>query len=391
VRTIPVKYLYDVRDERAGQRINLPLLSVSLTRGVIPRSELVGSEPRAEDFSSYKVCSARDVVINRMSAYQGAIGISAVEGLVSPDYLVLRPRSNIESRYLAYLLKSTWFVGQMTARLRGIGSVDQGNVRTPRINSSDLGSIVVRPPHRAAQRAIADYLDTETARIDALIAKKDRMVDMLNERIDSMAAACIGRSTIAGGHEPAAEIRRLLIKVRRAPIGQQVVTAFRDGQVTARNLRRAEGYTEAWTENAAFQLVLAGDVVVHGLDGFAGAIGTSEVSGICSPVYHVLEAAHGGDTDFYGRLLRVLAVSGYLRLFATSTRERAVDFRNWDLFGRIPIPVVRLDAQVKIGQRIRALRPLMFAVDQSRRLALERRQALITKIVTGELKIPGAA
>jgi type I restriction enzyme S subunit len=136
---------------------------------------------------------------------------------------------------------------------------------------------------------------------------------------------------------------------------------------------------------------LRDDVVVHGLDGFAGAIGTSEADGVCSPVYHVCVPVLGGDSHFYGRMLRLLATTGYLGNFATSTRERAVDFRNWDLFGRIPLPVVSVDEQRHIGNRIRHLSPIRELVARSEGLINERKSALVTAAVTGQLEIPGVA
>ena len=162
-----------------------------------------------------------------------------------------------------------------------------------------------------------------------------------------------------------------------------MITAFRDGQVTTRSARGKERFTNSWTDNAQVQGVRTGDVVVHGLDGFSGAIGDAEADGVCSPVYHVCQPQGGGDPAFYGRLLRLLALEGYLGNFAVSTRERAVDFRNWDLFGRIPIPFVELRQQRAIGDRIRSLRPLVELVRQSESLAVERKSALISLVVSG--------
>jgi type I restriction enzyme S subunit len=230
--------------------------------------------------------------------------------------------------------------------------------------------------------------------VNDLVAKKRRLVELLQERIDSAIMELIGRSAIVeGDHRLAAlPIRRQLVKLDRSPESDsQVITAFRDGQVTARSLRRSEGFTESWTEGARVQGVLRGDVVIHGLDGFAGAIGTSEADGVCSPVYHVCSPIRGGDAHFYGRMLRVLATTGYLGNFATSTRERAVDFRNWDLFGRIPIPVVEIAEQHRIGDRIRRLAPIRERVAHSEVLISERKHALITAAVTGQLVIPGVA
>jgi type I restriction enzyme S subunit len=189
-RRVPAKFLYQVIDNRAGNLAQtLPLLSVSISRGVIRRDEITEKEPRADDLHNYKQCSQRDIVINRMSAYQGALGISPTDGLVSPDYLVVRANDTAEPRFLTYLFRSTWFVGEMTAHLRGIGATDQGNVRTPRINESELGRIMVGIPTRTVQHTIADFLDREITRIDALIAAKRRMVELLVERVKVFTAS----------------------------------------------------------------------------------------------------------------------------------------------------------------------------------------------------------
>ncbi len=175
------KHLYGVIDDRAGSD-DLPLLSVSIHHGVVPRDSLTADEARADDLSLYRRCRPGDVVINRMRAFQGGIGIAPEAGIVSPDYLVLRLLDDVEPRFFHHLFRSTWFVGEMTARLRGIGSSDQGNVRTPRINTDDFGEIRVRVPPIEEQREVADFLDAETTRIDALIEKKQRMIDLCDGR-----------------------------------------------------------------------------------------------------------------------------------------------------------------------------------------------------------------
>jgi type I restriction enzyme S subunit len=180
--TQPIKYVYRLIDERCGNKVDLPLLSVSQIRGVVPRSDLTDKDHRADSLSLYKVCLAGDIVINRMSAYQGALGISPGRGIVSPDYLVLRPDPSTDAQYLTYLIKSDWFVGQMSARVRGIGSLDLGNVRTPRINPDDLGSIEVALPGLPEQQEIAESLRVETARIDRLIALRQRQGSLIEER-----------------------------------------------------------------------------------------------------------------------------------------------------------------------------------------------------------------
>lgn len=172
------KFLYEEIDRRAGND-QPQLLAVSIHHGVVPRSVLTDDLPRAEDLSNYKTCEPGDFILNRMRAFQGAIGISAQRGLVSPDYMVLRPKPGVEPKYLHHLFRSSWFVGEMIARLRGIGSTESGMVRTPRINAEDLGDIVIPLPEVDEQRRIADFLDAETARIDALTDLQNRTLQKL--------------------------------------------------------------------------------------------------------------------------------------------------------------------------------------------------------------------
>lgn len=137
----PLKHSYRISDQRRGLDSDLELLSVSAYRGILPRSDLTDKAPRADDLSGYKVVRPGDVVINRMSAYQGALGFARQEGIVSPEYIVLEP-TGVDGRYLTYLMKSSWFVAEMTTRVRGIASAEGGtSVRTPRINPEDLGNI----------------------------------------------------------------------------------------------------------------------------------------------------------------------------------------------------------------------------------------------------------
>jgi len=167
-------------DVRAEDEVDsLELLSVSQYRGVVPRSEIAHGDPRAEDLSSYKRCWPGDIVLNRMSAYQGALGLAGQQGVVSPDYAVLRSAPSLDPRFLTYLMKSQWFISQMIMRLRGIGAPGSGSVRTPRVNIDDLGDIELPMPTLEEQRRIADYLDDQVTRIDEIALCRRRQLEWL--------------------------------------------------------------------------------------------------------------------------------------------------------------------------------------------------------------------
>jgi len=176
-----IKFHYSIVDERVGNR-EFPLLSVSARHGVVRRDSIADGPSRAEDLSNYKVCRPGDIVLNRMSAYQGAVGRSSQHGIVSPDYLVLRVSGEAESRYFHHLFRSRWMIGEMSSRLRGIGSSENNGVRTPRINPEDLGDISVELPPLDEQRRIADFLDAETTWIDRLMGAMSESLNLLQAK-----------------------------------------------------------------------------------------------------------------------------------------------------------------------------------------------------------------
>lgn len=177
-------------DRRKGIQ-DLPLLTVSQYRGVLLRSDTTGDESRAEDLSNYKVVQKGQLVINRMSAYNGALGVSPVAGVTSPDYMVLQFRSGQHGPFWEYLMRSPAFVAEISSRVRGIGTLDAKNVRTPRISYGELKLIEVPSYSIRQQVAIADYLDRETKLIDQLIEKQYALVDRLRGRRGAQISAVL--------------------------------------------------------------------------------------------------------------------------------------------------------------------------------------------------------
>ena len=176
---IRFRWLANETDLRNSAEIDYPLMSVSQTKGVIPRSELMGNEGRAESLDNYKVCISGQIVINRMSASSGALGLASQGGLVSPDYAVLTPSKLVVPKYLEYLMRSTWFIGEMVARLKGIGAGgESASVRTPRINISDLGDVLVPLPEFKEQLRIVEFLDDQIRVINTAIDAKIRVLEL---------------------------------------------------------------------------------------------------------------------------------------------------------------------------------------------------------------------
>ena len=178
-RLLPFGRLVE-RSREAG-RPDLPPLSVFLDEGVVPRATREDNFNRlGSDMAKYLVVRPGDVVFNKLRTWQGGLGVSRYEGLVSPAYFVCRLSILMEPRFLHYLLRSTPYLAELT-RVSKFMPPSQFDILW-----DDLRVMPIWTPPLEIQRAIADHLDTETARIDALISKKHRHIELLDERVDSI-------------------------------------------------------------------------------------------------------------------------------------------------------------------------------------------------------------
>ena len=179
--------------------------------------------------------------------------------------------------------------------------------------------------------------------------------------------------------------KRLFTKMQR-PVRpeDEVVTCFRDGMVTLRKNRRLRGFTEATVESG-YQGIRKGDLVIHGMDAFAGAIGVSDSDGKSTPVYNVCQPRPGVIAGYYAHTVREMSRAQWILALAKGIRERSTDFR-YEMFGNqfVPLPppddqtaIVRFleHANRKIDGFIRAKRKLIGLLN-------EQKQAIVHRAVT---------
>jgi type I restriction enzyme S subunit len=163
-----------------------------------------------------------------------------------------------------------------------------------------------------------------------------------------------------------------------------IVTAFRDGQVTLRSNRRIDGYTEG-DKQIGYQNIHPGDLVIHAMDAFAGAIGVSDSLGQSTPVYSACTPKSGFNAHFYARALRHIALTGYISSLAKGVRERSTDFR-WADAKELPIPRPPLEEQNNIvsflDRETAQIDNLIGKQERLIKLLAEKRQAVITHAVT---------
>ena len=175
-----LKYTASINDEALSETTDpdyeftyVDIGSVDASKGIVATETY-----RFEDAPSRarRIVREGDTIVSTVRTYLRAIAAirePAENLIVSTGFAVVRPRS-LDPGYLSYALRSPFFVETVVSRSTGVSY--------PAINAPEVGNIGVTLPPLAEQRAIAAFLDRETARIDALIEKKRRQIELLQEK-----------------------------------------------------------------------------------------------------------------------------------------------------------------------------------------------------------------
>ena len=405
-----IKYCLQERVEKNNPVRTTEILSLTAKQGVIPydQKEGGGNKPK-EDVSAYRLAYPGDIVMNSMNILSGSVGLSQYFGCVSPVYYMLRPWKVTEDvRYYNYIFQTTMFQRSLFGLGNGILIKESGNGKLNtirmRIPMDKFGELFIPVAPIDEQQRIADFLDAKCAKIDALVADIQSQIDTLEQYKRSVIT-----ETVTKGLNPDAEMKdsgvqwigdtpahwgvirgKYILRYMQKPVRENdgVITCFRDGEVTLRSNRREDGFTMSDKE-IGYQGIDVGDLVVHGMDGFAGAIGISDSRGKASPVLNVL------DTDQCKRYimyyLRSMAYSDVFLALATGIRVRSCDLR-WNKLAELSYPVPPLDEQNAIVKHIDSVLSKADAViaDKKAQLATldEYIKSLIFEYVTGKKEVP---
>jgi type I restriction enzyme S subunit len=170
-----LRNLTQSRSER--NRPELPLLSVERERGVIVRDREKASNHNfiPDDLTNYKVAKQGDLVINKMKAWQGSMGIAPCDGIVSPAYYVFRFR--FADRAFAHrLLRSQPYVAHFAAASDGV-RIGQWDLSIP-----GMRNIPIIVPPADEQELIVRFLDWASVRLGKAIAAKRKVIGLLEEQ-----------------------------------------------------------------------------------------------------------------------------------------------------------------------------------------------------------------
>ena len=186
------KYLIERNEKNTPVKTD-NLLSVTMYQGVIPVSEKQGNggnKPK-ENLENYKISYPNDIVLNSMNVIVGSVGLNKYMGLISPAYYALYNRNkNNNIKFFSYIFHNPFFQKGLFGLGNGImyKESEDGKLNTIRLKipMEKLNQVVLPCPSISEQNQIVSFLDTETARIDNLIAKQEKLIELLEEQRKSI-------------------------------------------------------------------------------------------------------------------------------------------------------------------------------------------------------------
>jgi type I restriction enzyme S subunit len=366
--------------------------------GAVGRGHLL-SQPEVIKFGDAPSRARRsvrtgDCIVSTVRTYLRSVtSIRAdLDGAVaSTGFAVLTPGPRLDARFLGWVAQSEPFIGEIVARSTGVSY--------PAINASEIGDIEVRVPSHHEQRSIADYLDAETARIDALIASKERMVALLDERRSGIIESTIRDLAATWGERGlrfvASEILVGIVVTPAAFYAERGVLALRGMNVKPGRLDLGDTVMLSAEGHALHRksVLRAGDVVVV-RTGQAGAacVIPADLDGVnCIDVLIVRRSAVL-DPRFLEYVLNSDWTAKHIEEHSVGTIQSHF---NAGALKQLPIPVPPIEVQRRVthdlSRAVEQVDELQHRAQRQVLLLAEHRQALITAAVTGEFQVPGEA
>jgi type I restriction enzyme, S subunit len=171
---LPNKALFIERKDKNNN--DYELLSVTQDRGIIKQSEItIKKDISNDDKSNYKLVLKNDLAYNKMRMWQGAIGHSEYDGLVSPAYVVLKPKKNVFSRYFYYLFKSNKYLIQTNKFSYGLCD-DMNSLRF-----EDFRNMVTPVPPYHEQELLSNVIELKIEEIENFISIKKKQIEKLKQ------------------------------------------------------------------------------------------------------------------------------------------------------------------------------------------------------------------
>ena len=374
-----------------------PILSLTMN-GVIKRDLDNPTGKMPTTFDGYQILKPNNLLmcLFDIDVTPRCIGIISEYGLSSPAYSQFVLNIELNTKYAYYYYLNLDFTKELLHLAK--------NLRHS-LTEEQLGYVPVPLPPLPEQQAIADYLDYKCAQIDNITATINEQIEVLKQYKKSVITEAVTKGLDPdvpmkdSGVEWIGQIPehwevikgKYRLKLLNRPVKEndEVITCFRDGEVTLRSKRREDGFTISLQETG-YQGINPGDLVVHGMDGFAGAIGISDSRGKATPVLNVLDTKE--NKKFFMYYLRTLAFTEVFIALSTGIRVRSCD-TNWNKLRQLVYLIPPLSEQQAIADYLDDKCTKIDAVIADKQAQLETlaayKKSLIYEYVTGKKSVPG--
>ena len=349
-----------------------------------------------------------DVIITKDSESWDDIGVPALVRETAGDLVcgyhlaLLRPfKQKMDGAFLFRCLQAKPVRVQLELGANGVTRFG--------IPKSEIGTMRLPVPPLAQQRAIADYLDRETTRLDALVAAKERVLGLLAEKRRALITRAVTR-----GLDPDASLRDSGIpwlgKIPEKWKTRRIAWLFRERdergepdlsllEVSINAGVAVREFSEDRIENTAadfntYKVARQGDVVFNKMRMWQGAVGVAPQDGLVSPDYVVAAPTGALLPQYAGLLFRIDRFSA-----ECAKRSHGIVWDRlrlyWEGFRDIDLPLPPTDAQQEIADHVveatAKFDALVCATERTIALLRERRAALIAAAVTGQIDMESTA
>ncbi|WP_172457285.1 restriction endonuclease subunit S [Corynebacterium jeikeium] len=335
-----------------------------------------------------------DVVISTVRTYLRAVAAvpNETDDLVfSTGFCVIRPRPEVaDSRFIHHLLVSDLVIDEIVA--------DSTGTSYPATSATKISRLKVPAPSLEVQRAIADYLDRETAEIDAMSADLDEMEKLLAERRTSAISRFI--ESAAGAEVPIVMMAKVtigkMIQSRGKRLGDVEAPYLRAAHIPAPGtLNMTTATKKMWfsPEELDYLTVRAGDVlIVEGGAGFGrAAVVTDDMEGwgFQNSIIRVRALEGVASGRFISYALQQAQAEGKIELQVSTATLPHFTAEKVERF-RLPLPTLEEQRRIvdEIDRDTAEIDAMLADITELRDLLAERRAAVIAAAVTGQIDVP---
>ena len=387
------------------------MLSVTITRGIVRQKTLLAGSSKKDssntDKSAYKLVQPRDIAYNKMRAWQGAIGASALRGIISPAYVVMRLRSTDDlPSYFHHLYRTPQFAKEAERWSYGITS-DMWSLRPEHFKM-----IYTPQPPPDEQAAIVRFLDWANGRLERAIRAKRKVIALLGEQKQAIIHRAVTRGLDPSvplkpsgipwlgdipQHWDTLPARALFTEIKqRGHDGETMLSVtIKKGVITQAELLENSIKRDSSNEDKSkYKLLCPGDIGYNKMRAWQGAFGVSAHRGIVSPAYIVIRPTPLAVSSYYHLLFRTPVFAKVAESWSYGIASDMWSLRP-EHFRLIRVPVPPKEEQVDLAKRLLAdstkFDTAIFRLEREIELLREYRTRLVADAVTGKLDVREAA